>query len=114
MNHLAEAWVKAWNDHDLDAIMEHYADDIIFYSPIIQRLNNDPSGRISGKAALRAYFEKGLTAFPDLHFDLYHVLEGVDSMVLYYKSINNRLSAEMMVLGPDGKVKEVRAHYKEQ
>ncbi|WP_126244273.1 nuclear transport factor 2 family protein [Chitinophaga rhizosphaerae] len=114
MNHLAEAWVQAWNNHDLDAIMEHYADDIVFYSPIIQRLNNDPTGRITGKAALRAYFEKGLVAFPDLHFDLYHVLEGVDSMVLYYKSINNRLAAETMVVDGNGKVKEVRAHYKEQ
>lgn len=114
MNHLAEAWVQAWNSHDLDAIMAHYADDIVFYSPIIQKLNNDPSGRLTGKAALRAYFEKGLAAYPDLHFDLYHVLEGVGSVVLYYKSINNRLSAEMMVLDAHGKVKEVRAHYKEQ
>lgn len=114
MNHLAEAWVQAWNNHDLDAIMEHYADDIVFYSPFIKRINNDPSGRITGKAALRAYFERALVAYPELYFDLYHVLESVDSVTLYYQSVGNRLAAEMMVVDGNGKVKEVRAHYKEQ
>ena len=114
MNHFAEAWVNAWNSHDLEAILEHYADDIVFYSPFIQKINNDPSGRLQGKEALKAYFAKGLQAYPDLHFELYHVLEGVQSVVLYYKSVNNRLSAEMMVLNDAGKVVEVRAHYKQQ
>jgi ketosteroid isomerase-like protein len=114
MNNFAQAWVDAWNSHDLEAIMEHYADDVVFYSPFIQKLNNDPTGRIQGKEGLRAYFAKGLEAYPDLHFELYHVLEGIQSAVLYYKSVNNRLSAEMMVLNEAGKVVEVRAHYKQQ
>jgi hypothetical protein len=33
-------------------------------------------------------------------------------VVLYYKSVGDRLAAEMMLLNEDGKVKEVRAHYK--
>ncbi len=114
MNNFALEWLSAWNSHDLEAIMAHYAEDVIFYSPLIQKINNDPTGRIQGKEGLRAYFTKGLQAYPDLHFELYHVLEGVDSVVLYYKSVNNRLSAEMMVLNEEGKVAEVRAHYKQQ
>ncbi len=114
MSNFANEWVQAWNAHDLEAVMEHYAEDIVFYSPFIKKINNDPSGRITGKEALRAYFSRALTAYTDLHFELYHVLEGVDSVVLYYKSVGNRLSAEMMVLNAEGKVKEVRAHYKEQ
>jgi len=109
-----QAWVAAWNSHDIDEIMSHYAEDIEFHSPVVQRLNNEPSGKLVGKTALRAYFLRGLAAYPDLHFELYHILEGVDSVVLYYKSINNSLSAEMMVLNGQGLVKEVRAHYKQQ
>ncbi|KAA2244481.1 nuclear transport factor 2 family protein [Chitinophaga agrisoli] len=112
MNNFAQEWVNAWNNHDLEAIMAHYAEDVIFYSPFIQKLNNDPSGRIQGKEALKAYFTRGLQAFPDLHFELHQVLEGVQSVVLYYTSVNNRLSAEMMVLNEQEKVVEVRAHYK--
>jgi hypothetical protein len=113
MNNFAQEWLQAWNSHDLEAIMHHYADSIVFYSPLILKLNNDPSGRIQGKEELRKYFSKGLQAYPDLFFELYHVLEGVNSVVLYYKSVNNRLSAEMMVLNDEGKVVEVRAHYKQ-
>ncbi|HEY0608442.1 MAG TPA: nuclear transport factor 2 family protein [Chitinophaga sp.] len=113
MNNFAQEWLNAWNGHDLDVIMEHYAEEVVFYSPFIQKINNDPSGRIQGKDGLRAYFSKGLQAYPDLHFELYHVLEGVGSVVLYYKSVGNRLSTEMMVLNEAGKVVEVRAHYKQ-
>ncbi|SEA63640.1 hypothetical protein SAMN05660909_02788 [Chitinophaga terrae (ex Kim and Jung 2007)] len=28
----ASAWLEAWNSHDLDAIMEHYDESIVFYS----------------------------------------------------------------------------------
>lgn len=113
MTHLAQEWLNAWNRHDMEAIMAHYAEDIVFYSPIIQKINNDPQGCIRGKAALQAYFSKALVAYPELHFELYHILEGINSVVLYYKSVGNRLSTEMMVLDEAGKVKEVRAHYKQ-
>lgn len=112
LTHIGEAWVEAWNSHHLDEIMSHYDDNIIFYSPLIKKINNDPTGRIQGKEQLRAYFKRGLEAYPDLHFELYHILEGVNSIVLYYKSINDKLSAELMVINEKGLVVEVRAHYK--
>lgn len=114
MQAIATAWVEAWNSHSLEDILSHYDDNVVFYSPFILRINNDPTGTIRGKAALEAYFRKGLEAYPELHFELYHVLEGVGSVLLYYKSVGNRLAAEMMVLNEQGKVVEVRAHYKEQ
>jgi steroid delta-isomerase-like uncharacterized protein len=112
MTNLAQEWLDAWNTHDLEAIMAHYAEDITFYSPFIRQLNNDPAGRIQGKAALKAYFQRALTAYPDLQFEPYHVMEGVDSVVIYYKSVKGLLAAEMMLLNENGKVREVRAHYK--
>jgi ketosteroid isomerase-like protein len=114
MSIFANEWVAAWNSHDLDTIMEHYAEDIVFYSPFIKKVNDEVTGRITGKRALREYFSRALSVYTDLHFELYHVLEGVDSLVLYYKSVGNRLAAEMMVLNEDEKIIEVRAHYKEQ
>jgi hypothetical protein len=112
LTHIGEAWLQAWNSHNLEEIMSHYDEDIIFYSPLIKRINNDPTGCIRGKENLKAYFSRGLEAYPDLHFELYHILEGVNSIVLYYKSINDKLSTEMMVINEKGLVSEVRAHYK--
>ena len=107
----ATAWLEAWNSHDLEAIMSHYDESIKFYSPVIQQLNQHPDGFIKGKTALKEYFSKGLEAYPDLHFEFHKLLKGVNSVVLYYTSINNKLSAEMMVLNEQGVVTEVRAHY---
>jgi steroid delta-isomerase-like uncharacterized protein len=112
MTNLAQEWLNAWNAHDLEAIMAHYAEDITFYSPFIRQLNNDPAGCIKGKADLKAYFQRALAAYPDLQFEPYHVMEGVDSIVIHYKSVKGLLAAEMMLLNGEGKVCEVRAHYK--
>lgn len=110
-NAIATDWITAWNSHNIQAIMHHYADDITFTSPFIIRINNDPTGTITSKPALQQYFERALTAYPDLKFELFHVLASVNSVVLYYKSVNNLLAAECMLLNDEGKVRQVYAHY---
>ena len=109
---IAGEWLDAWNHHDLEGIMSHYSDDIVFYSPFIQRIMNDPNGCIKGKKDLKAYFAKGLENYPDLKFEPYHVLTGVNSFVIYYKSIREMLSTEVFILDDNHLIKEVRAHYK--
>jgi predicted ester cyclase len=110
----AREWVAAWNSHNLNVIMSHYADEIEFYSPLIVKLNINPEGRISDKQTLKEYFTKGLAAYPDLEFKLHHVLVGHGSVVLYYESVNNTMSAEFMQLNAEGKITAVRAHYSDK
>lgn len=105
-------WLHAWNTHNLDAILEHYSDTIRFSSPIIQQMGVDSKGEITNKADLKAYFSKALDNYPDLHFELYHEMKGVNSLVLFYKSVNHSLSAEYMELNSHGKISLVSAHYK--
>ncbi len=107
----AEEWIDAWNRHDLDAIIGHYAADVEFTSPFVQNLLGDPAGRIRGRDALKEYFRKGLQAYPNLRFDLRHTLAGVGSVTLVYQSVNGLLAAEVMVFDADGLVRTVRAHY---
>lgn len=111
MNNFAQEWIDAWNSHNLDRIMEHYTDEIDFRSPVILQIGFNKEGVINNKATLRSYFAKGLEVYPDLHFELIKILEGLNSVVLYYKSINNRHTAEYMELNDAGKVCAVRAHY---
>ncbi|MEH6304909.1 nuclear transport factor 2 family protein [Olivibacter sp. CPCC 100613] len=105
------AWIQAWNDHNLEVILEHYADNVDFRSPIIWQLQINECGNIMDKQVLRAYFEKALLKYPDLTFELYHELYGVNSVVLVYRSVSNSLSAEYMELNEEGKIQRVRAHY---
>lgn len=109
----ANEWIAAWNGHDLEKILAHYADEIEFSSPFVIRLFNEPSGTIRGKERLRDYFAKGLAAYPDLKFELFHVLTSIQSVVLYYRSVKNLLAAEVMFFNPEGKIIKVVAHYTE-
>ena len=43
----AADWIEAWNSHDLDRIMTHYAEDLVLVSPIAAQLLNDPAGSAS-------------------------------------------------------------------
>ena len=36
-------WMEAWNDHDLERILGHYADDVEYHSPFIAQLA-EPGG----------------------------------------------------------------------
>ena len=108
---LADHWVSAWNAHDLDLIMTHYDDATELTSPVAAQLLGTADGRIVGKANLRAYFQRGLQAYPQLHFHLENVLWGIRSVVLYYTNQKGTRSAEFMELSANGKVTRVTAHY---
>ncbi len=110
-HNLANHWVKAWNAHDLDMIMSHYDEEVELTSPVAAQLLGAPGGKIAGKQNLRAYFQRGLDAYPDLRFDLENVLWGISSVVLYYTNQKGTKTAELMELSPAGKVLRVVAHY---
>jgi ketosteroid isomerase-like protein len=108
---LAAHWIAAWNAHDLDEIMSHYADDVEIASPVVAQLLGTPDGRVSGKQALRSYFARGLAAFPELRFDLKSVFVGTDTIVLHYANQRGTETAEVMELDSRGRVKHMRATY---
>jgi ketosteroid isomerase-like protein len=107
----ADEWVAAWNAHDLELILAHYADEVELTSPVAARLLGAADGKVTGKAALRAYFERGLEAYPELHFRLEEVFVGLSSVVLVYANQNGTHTAEYMELSADGKVVRVVANY---
>ena len=110
----AEEWIAAWNNHDLDRIVAHYADDIIFSSPLVASVGGVASGTLSGREELRVYFKAALSKFPSLRFELRTVFHGTDALTIVYKSVNDLLAAETMLLSEDFQVKRVWAQYDKQ
>jgi predicted ester cyclase len=108
---LANHWVAAWNAHDLDLIMTHYEDAVELTSPVAARLLGTANGKVIGKANLRAYFARGLEAYPELQFRLEDALWGLNSVVLYYANQKGTRTAEFMELSAAGKVARVVANY---
>ena len=107
----AADWFAAWNRHDLDAILIHYANDVEFTSPFVAKVLGDVNGFVYGKAALRDYFARALTAYPDLKFEPVLVLVGVNSLTLQYRSINDLTAAEVMRFDSNNQVIRAQAHY---
>jgi SnoaL-like domain len=104
-------WVESWCSHNLDAIVSHYATDVVLVSPAAAKLLNDPSGTVRGIEALRNYFRRGLEAYPELRFELLDVMWGLDSVVLVYLNQRGTKTAEFMEFDRDGKVIRVVANY---
>jgi ketosteroid isomerase-like protein len=104
-------WIAAWNAHDLDRVLSHYTEDFEMSSPKIVQIAGEPSGRLAGKAAIRAYWAAALARFTDLHFELITVLQGVDSVVLYYRGAAGQLAAEVFYFNSAGLVFRASANY---
>ena len=107
----AKEWIEAWNSHDLDAIMSHYAAGVNLTSPVAAKLLDDEAGKIVGTQALRDYFKKGLDIYAETSFELLDVLWGISSLVLYYRNQVGTKTGEFMELDLDGKVVRVVANY---
>lgn len=109
----ANDWINSWNSHDLDRVMLHYHGDVEYFSPFVAQLSDNQSGRLKGKNNVRKYLQKGLEAYPCLHFVLEHVFIGVASITLQYQSVNNLLAAEVFEFDDQGLAIRVQCHYKE-
>jgi ketosteroid isomerase-like protein len=108
---LAREWVAAWNAHDLNAIMTHCEDAVELTSPVAAQILGTADGKVLGKANLRAYFQWGLEAYPQLQFRLEDVLWGVGSVVIYYTNQKGTRTAEFIEISARGKVTRVVANY---
>lgn len=109
----ATEWISAWNSHDLDRILSHYAEDFQFTSPFIPSVVGEPSGILIGKEAVRSYWSAALERRPDLHFELIRLLVGVRSLVICYNRHDGKTGAEHFEFDEGGKVIRSSAHYSE-
>lgn len=107
----AAGWIAAWNSHDLDAILSHYAPQVVLVSPAVAQLLNDSSGTVTGKEALRRYFARGLEIYPNLAFRLLDVMRGLNSVVLCFMNQKGTKTAEFMEFDANRNVIRVVANY---
>jgi hypothetical protein len=96
----AAQWVKDWNAHDVNALLAHFTDDVVFTSPVAVRLLGG-DGVIRGKEALRAYWSEGIRLIPDLHFEVVGVYAGIATLVINYRNQAGGLVSEVLTFDGD-------------
>ncbi|SEQ87260.1 nuclear transport factor 2 family protein [Microlunatus flavus] len=93
----AEQWCEAWNAHDLDALLEHFHDDVVFTSPVARTVFPESGGTCTGMVALRDYWTRGLELVPDLHFTVEEVFAGISAVVIRYRNQRGQRVCEVLV-----------------
>ena len=108
---VADEWIAAWNAHDVERVLSHYADDIEMASPYARLIAGEESGVLRGKDVLRAYWTAALLRLPNLHFTLRDVFLSSYSVAIYYEAAEGKRAVECLHFGPEGLVTRAAAHY---
>jgi SnoaL-like domain len=108
---LAEEWVAAWNDHDLDAIISLYSPAVVFQTPTIIDSLGIADGRVEGLDRLREHFMRGLERLPGLHFELDQVYTGVRSIAIAYHWADGTPVCELHEYDEQERIERVQALY---
>lgn len=107
----SKRWAQHWNAHDVDAVLGDFHDDVVFTSPVAAELLPETQGVVRGKAALRRYWVAALERIPDLRFTVEGVYQGVNTIVITYRSQNDNLVNEVLTF-EDGVVVEGHGTYR--
>lgn len=104
-------WIAAWNSHDLERILGHYADDVEVTSPLVETVMGPGRVTVTGKQKLREYWRAALARYPDLRFTLFRAYAGSRSLVIHYRSVQALVGVECLELDGDGRIHRALAHY---
>jgi ketosteroid isomerase-like protein len=100
-------WTDAWNRLDVEAVLEHFDDDVIFSSPKALAAVGMPTVRRKG--ALRDYWMMALQPVKSLRFTLVRVIWDPDTselVIIYDRQIDGRCdrASEILQFGREGRV----------
>lgn len=65
---IANAWFKAFNEHNLENLLALYDDNAEHYSPKLKIRQPETNGLVRGKTALRAWWQDAFDRLPTLHY----------------------------------------------
>lgn len=78
---LAHAWLDAFNRYDVDALVALYAEGATHTSPRIRALRPETGGKLTGHAALKAWWDEANRRLPGLRYELF-ALTATDARVV--------------------------------
>jgi limonene-1,2-epoxide hydrolase len=82
--HVARAWLRAFNAHDVDSLVALYAETATHTSPKIRVRHPDTGGCITGKAALASWWREAIGRLPSLRYEATALTADDDRVLLEY------------------------------
>ena len=81
---IAEEWFRAFNKKDLEALLSLYHDKASHFSPKLRQRQPETKGLISGKPALRSWWQDAFERLPSLHYQVSHLTADDTQVVMEY------------------------------
>ena len=106
----AERWISEWNRKDVEAMLSHFSEAVIFTSSRAKAILGSP--RVEGKSRLREYWTKAIDRIQTIRFTLDYAISDDHRMgIVYTAEIDGRRvrSVEFLVFGDDGLIREGEA-----
>jgi limonene-1,2-epoxide hydrolase len=111
---IAHAWFEAFNAHNLEQLLELYHEHAEHYSPKLKIRQPETNGLITGKAALRAWWQDAFQRLPSLRYEVHYVIAD-DSRVFmeYIRHVNGEddLTVGEVLEIEAGKIKASRVYH---
>jgi hypothetical protein len=77
-------WLSAFNDHDLERLLDLYDDDAVHYSPKLKIRQPETNGFVKGKDALRAWWKDAFERLPELYYKVTTLTANDDRIFMEY------------------------------
>lgn len=81
---IGRAWLKAFNAHDVPALVALYADGATHTSPKIRALHPETGGKLVGRPAIEAWWRDAIQRLPALRYEELTVTANGDRVFLEY------------------------------
>jgi ketosteroid isomerase-like protein len=81
---IATQWLSAFNDHDLERLLDLYDDDAVHYSPKLKIRQPETNGFVKGKDALRAWWKDAFERLPELYYKVTTLTANDDRIFMEY------------------------------
>jgi ketosteroid isomerase-like protein len=97
---IAFKWFDAFNSHNLEQLLSLYDDEAEHFSPKLKIRKPETNGLVSGKQALREWWQDALDRLPTLHYKVTSLTANSDRVFMEYirmvKEEEDMLVAEVL------------------
>lgn len=111
---IARKWFHAFNDRNLEQLLELYHEDAKHYSPKLKIRQPETNGMVTGKAALHAWWQDAFDRLPSLAYEPTSLTANGDRVFMeYIRHVDNEpdmLVAEVLEI-KDGLIVASRVYH---
>ncbi|WP_281238684.1 nuclear transport factor 2 family protein [Flavobacterium praedii] len=102
---IAFKWFDAFNNHNLEQLLSLYDDEAAHFSPKLKIRQPETQGLVTGKEALRTWWQDAFDRLPTLHYKVTSLTANADRVFMEYvrtvKDEEDMLVAEVLVVKED-------------